>query len=116
MMSLAVLQQLNEEIATEAADENRLPYVPWDAAEVSRWQTCPVPNLGCYEPEGWEKTETNWFVDSTGQGSEREPALTWPQFRQELSEYVTEHPGHGIAITEEGEMQIVISAFRLVQE
>ena len=116
MMSLAVLQQRNEEIGTEAAQEDRWPYVPWSASEVAGWPTCPVPNLGYFEPEGWEKTDSSWFVDSTGQGAAWEPALTWPQFRQQLSEYVAEHPGHGIAITEEGEMQIVISAFRPVHE
>jgi hypothetical protein len=114
MMSLTVIRRVNADIAAEAARENRLPYMPWDAEEVERWTRCPLPNLGYYDPTGWERLETSWFVDKTGVGLDWEPALTWKQFRRQLSEYVAENPGHGFGIVEEGEFQCVVAAFRSV--
>ena len=72
------------------------------------------PNIGYFVPVGWEKTDANWFVDKTGVGEPWEPALTWKQFRQRLTGYILRHPGHGFAITEEGEFQVVVSAFKKV--
>lgn len=112
MMSLTVIRQMNEEIAAEAAQQDRRPYVPWDAEEVEHWTRCPLPNLGYFEPAGWERTEASWFVDKTGHGLAWEPAMTWRHFRQQLAQYVVENPGHGFAITEEGEFQLYVSAFR----
>jgi hypothetical protein len=51
-------------------------------------------------------------VDKTGYGLDWEPALTWQQFRRQLAGYLLRHPTHGFAVTEEGEFQIVVSAFR----
>jgi hypothetical protein len=50
-------------------------------------------------------------VDKTGRGYDWEPALTVEQFKQVLRDYVAENPGHGFAIVEEGEFQVVVSAF-----
>ena len=114
MMSLMAIRAVNEEIAVEAARQRRVPFVPWNSAEVEEWNRLRFPNLGYYEPPGWEKTETAWFIDKTGVGRSYEPALTLDQFRRQLADYVDENPGHGFAITEEGEFQAVISAFRPV--
>lgn len=111
-MSLTVIRQINEEIAAEAAQQDRRPYVPWDAEEVEHWTRCPLPNLGYFEPRDWEKTESTWFIDKSGVGLESEPALTWTQFRRKLADYVAENPGHGFGIVEEGEFQLYVSAFR----
>jgi hypothetical protein len=53
-------------------------------------------------------------VDKTGHGLDLEPALTWKQFRKRLVGYILRHPQDGFAITEEGEFQVVVSAFRRV--
>ena len=116
MMSLTVIRQINEEIAAEAAQAERLPYVPWDAEEVEHWKRCPVPNLGYFQPPGWERLEASWFIDKTGVGLDWEPALTWKQFRRRLAQYVADNPGHGFGIVEEGEFQCVVAAFRPVDE
>ena len=42
--------------------------------------------------------------------------MTWQQFRRQLVGYILRHPGHGFAITEEGEFQVVVSAFQRVEE
>jgi len=76
MMSLGAIIAINEEIAAEAAQEERIPFVPDRPENVDRWPPFPFPNLGYYEPPGWEATDEQWFVDATGHGAEDEPALT----------------------------------------
>jgi hypothetical protein len=111
-MSLEVIRYVNNEIARQAAKEGLVPYVPGSADEA----TSPFifPNIGYLKPRGWQRTGASWFVDKTGDGFDWEPALTWKQFRQRLAGYLLRHPGHGFAITEEGECQVVVSAFRKV--
>ena len=112
MMSLEVLAAVNNQIAREAAREGLVPYVPFTADEAETPFT--FPNIGNLEPAGWRKTGASWFVDKMGHGLDWEPALTWQQFRRRLAGYILRHPGHGFAITEEGEFQVVVSAFRRV--
>jgi hypothetical protein len=112
MMSVEVFIAVNNEIAQKAAREGLVPYVPISADEIESPFT--FPNIGSLEPEAWEKTGASWFVDKTGHGESWEPALTWRQFRRQLAGYILRHPGHGYAITEEGECQVVVSAFRRV--
>lgn len=111
MMSLETIIAINEEIAARAARRSLRPLVPNGPEDVDRWKTFPFPNLGYHEPEGWHKVES-WFIDKTGHGYEWEPALTQQQFREVLRDHITEHPGDGFAITEEGPFQAVVSAFR----
>jgi hypothetical protein len=112
MMSLEVLEAVNNEIARQAAREGLVPYVPVSADEAVTPFFCP--NIGSLQPRGWKKTDANWFVDKTGHGEPWELALTWRQFRRQLAGYLLRHPGHGFAVTEEGECQVVVSAFRRV--
>ena len=112
MMSLEVLEAVNNDIARKAARERLVPYIPENAAEVDTPFT--FPNIGTLKPLGWKRTGANWFCDKTGHGLETELALTWRQFRRQLAGYILRHPSHGFAITEEGECQVVVSAFRRV--
>jgi hypothetical protein len=112
MMSLEVLVAVNNEIAGKAAREGLVPYVPFTADEAIT--PFAFPNIGSLKPKGWQKTGASWFVDKTGHGETWEPALTWRQFRRQLAGYLLRHPGHGFAVTEEGECQVVVSAFRRV--
>lgn len=111
-MSLDVLRAVNAEIGLEAARKKRVPYVPFDATEPETWPPFPFPNLGGYLPPGWERTEAQWFVDTTGYGRESEPALTWRRFKDLIAAYVAEHPDHGYAVVEEGQFQVMIAALR----
>ena len=112
MMSLEVIVAVNRQIARQAATEGLVPYVPDSANEVDT--PFAFPNFGSLKPRGWKKTGTTWFVDKTGHGESWELALTWQQFRQQLTGYLLRHSGHGFAITEEGECQVVVSAFTRV--
>jgi hypothetical protein len=110
MMSLDVLVAVNNQIARKAAKQGLVPYVPFSADEAT--SPFAFPNIGTLKPRGWKKTGATWFVDKTGHGLDWEPALTWRQFRRQLAGYILRHPTHGFAITEEGEFQVVVSAFR----
>jgi hypothetical protein len=112
MMSVEVIIAVNNEIAQQAAREELIPYVPASADEVDTPFT--FPNIGSLKPRGWRKTGTSWFVDKWGHGLDWELALTWSQFRQQLAGYILRHPDYGFAITEEGECQVVVSAFKRV--
>ena len=112
MMSLKFLNAVNNEIARQAAREGLVPYVPFSPNEVDTPFFCP--NIGTLKPRGWRKTRATWFVDKTGHGESWELALTWKEFRRQMAGYILRHPGHGFAITEEGECQVVVSAFRRI--
>ena len=113
-MSLETIIALNEEIAAEAAKENLVPFVPHNEDDVERWPPFPFPNIGYHEPAGWERTDTDWFVDKTGVGLDWEPALSVRQFKRALSAHIDENPDDGFAIVEEGPFQVVVAAFRPV--
>jgi hypothetical protein len=112
MMSLEAIRRMNMEIAAEAAEQARIPYVPFAPDEVDYWPPFPIRNLGYHEPPDWVKTAQTWFVDKFGIGGEDEPALSLDQFKEEIRSYVAQHPGHGFGIVEEGEFQVVIAAFQ----
>ena len=110
MWSLEVIDHLNQQAAREARQRGAAPFVPAGPEAVENWP--PFPYLGDYDPPGWDRTEESWFVDKSGWGQEWEPALTWERLKQQLQEYIAENPWHGFAITEEGQFQLYITAFR----
>ena len=112
MMSVDVIVAVNNEIARKAAREGLMPYVPFSSDEITSPFFCP--NIGSLKPRGWRKTGEIWFVDKTGQGFDDEPSLTWQQFRRRLAGYILRHPQHGFAVTQEGEFQVVVSAFQRI--
>ena len=116
MMSLNVIVAVNDEIGRRAAQRNLVPYVPSEPDEVDRWRRLPFefPNIGSHEPNGWEQVES-WFVDKTGRGYEWELAITHRRLKEILRDYIAENPDHGYAVTEEGEFQVVVSAFQPVE-
>ena len=72
------------------------------------------PNIGSLKPRGWRKTKRSGSWTRPGHGEPWELALTWAQFRSRLAGYLLRHPGHGFAITEEGEHQVFVTAFRKI--
>ena len=111
MMSSMSIVALNEQTAAKAAKKNKRPFVPTPQAVRDRIFPKQIPNLGYYDPPGWEETDTTWFVDKTGM-DDRGPALSVDRFLDVFCEYAAEHPDHGYGITEEGEFQCYITAFR----
>ena len=78
---------------------------PDDAEE---WPPFPFPNLGRV-PDAWEFYE-RFFVEKTGLGRSSEPAMTVEEFRSRVRDHIMDHPGHGFAIIEEGQFQVIVAA------
>jgi len=103
MMSTATLSRLNNDVCAKAASKGLKPYVPFDQAEIDAFPPFPFPNLGGFEPEGWEEVG-RYFLDKTGT-DDSGPAMSLDHFKSMLT------PGVGYAIVEEGEYQVYIGEF-----
>jgi len=85
----------------------RTPYL-FKKEDRDHFPPFPFPNIGDFRPKGWELTES-YFVDSSGFGSDNEPALTVRQFLKKLQD------GFGYAIIEEGQFQVYVGEFKKVK-
>ena len=104
MFDLDTIRAMNRKQATGARRANVEPYVIESESEVDGFPPFPFPNIGDYRPKGW-KLVNKYFVDSSGFGSNDEPALTTEQFKRKLK------VGMGYAIIEEGQFQVYIGEF-----
>jgi len=104
MYDISTLQQMNREATEQASQENQEPYVIWDKAEIESFPPFPFPLLGDYVAPGWKMIH-EYFVDSSGFGTEDEPALTAEAFIKLLK------PGRGYGITGEGQFQVYVGEF-----
>ena len=87
------------------------PYMLESAESAKTLDSFPFPAMDI--PEDWEESEV-FFVDSSGFGSDYEPALTIDQFRDHLFDHATENPNDGYIITDEGQFQVYITAVRQI--
>ena len=73
-----------------------------------------IPNMGwdnCKAYDGKRKRVETLFVDSSGWGSEREPAMTVRAFKNKMSDLIREH-GHVYAGLEGiGQFQVYIAVW-----
>ena len=104
MMSLAQIAEESRKQARKAARLHKQPYI-FEEEDRAHLPPFPFPNIGDYRPKGWELVR-ELFVDSSGFGSESEPALTVERFIRELK------PGMGYAIIEAGEFQVYVGEFK----
>lgn len=111
MLSIQYIRAESDRAARLAAKAKKEPYVVYDEQEVESTSSWPFPFIGHYEPAGWEKLD-ELFVDSSGFGSESEPALTQRAFRAKLLEYVKASETYGFAITEVGQFQCYVGVFK----
>ena len=120
MMSLETIRAMSEEQSEKAAKDNSTPYVPFNADDVNRmpggdnWdgrRGFPFPNIGSYVPNGWVETGESFFVDSCGLGNDNEPALTHQQLNRELMKLVEDKRRVGLANSEVGQFQLVVSVY-----
>lgn len=102
MMGLSTIRAMNEERAREAREMRLQPMVYDGNPDTLR----KIPNMGNYRATkyGWRMVKT-YFVDSSGFGSESEPALTFEQFVRQAK------VGRGYAIIEAGQFQVYIGEF-----
>lgn len=116
MMSLGTIHALASGRVAGGV-EDREPYVPWDADEVDGYPPFPFPNIGSYEPEGWEEV-VRFFCDKTGWDYSG-GALTHVQLKERLKRTISEAVKLGrtvgFAIVEEGQFQLYVGAFLRVR-
>ena len=104
MYGLETIEAMNEE-ATKRAKVQRTKLYIATADNDKGVFSCPV--IGDYVPKGWTKT-AEYFVDSSGLGSEGESALTASQFLSRVKK------GRGYGITERGQFQVFVAEFKEV--
>ena len=108
MMSLSLINGMSRQQARKAAREGKHPFMLWPG-DKEKMPPFPFPNIGSYRPKGWELVDT-LFCDSSGMGSESEPALTVHQLIDALE------PGFGYAIIEEGQFQVYVGKFKKLEK
>lgn len=102
MISIETINQLSDERGRIARQQGLEPYLIDSLDEVG--PPFPFPHIGNHVPRGW-KIVDKLFVDSSGFGTEGEPALTVNQFLEKLE------VGKGYAIVEEGQFQVYVGVF-----
>lgn len=111
MMSVEHIVHENREAARRAAAENKTPFVFAEPSEVDPSKPLPIPYLGDYVPEGWERTAEH-FVDTSGAGREDEPALTAAQFVRVVLDAMAEATDVvGWAVTSVGQFQAHVGEY-----
>lgn len=111
MMSPATIRALGQAVARKAAREHKTPYMI-EADDLFDQDTLvralrSTPHLGTHRPKGYKLTD-QLFVDSSGYGSEDEPAFTFGQFCAKVRQNGV---GFGYGIIEEGQFQVVVGVF-----
>jgi len=102
MFSLQTINAMADRAAVKARRNKRAPYVAKCDGDDGVFK---MPNFGTYRNPRWELIQ-EFFVDSSGFGSDYEPALTVKRF---LSKVRT---GQGYAVIEQGQFQVVIGEFK----
>lgn len=114
MLSPSTIKRQNRERAERAARENLEPFVYFEPAEVAEHNGFPFPHIGDHRPEGWELVDVH-FVDATGLGTEREPALTVSTFADIVRRRIRESDRTvGWAVIEAGQFQVRVGEFQRV--
>uniref|UniRef100_A0A6M3LIJ0 Uncharacterized protein n=2 Tax=viral metagenome TaxID=1070528 RepID=A0A6M3LIJ0_9ZZZZ len=103
MYSLKTIKSMSREAAEIASEENLVPFIV-EKEDLYNIPPFPFPNLGDYVPTGWT-LDKEYFVDSSGFGSEEESALTASQFLKEIK------TGKGYALTECGQFQVYVGEY-----
>jgi hypothetical protein len=112
MLSIEYIEQEELKAAQRAAKEHKLPFVYWDKSEVEKRIPFPFPVLGNYIPKGWDRID-ELFCDSSGFGTEDEPALSVNGLIQKIEDYIDEYSEKtvGFALTQCGEFQTYVGVY-----
>ncbi len=109
MMDPRAIRDLADQAARKARRDGREPYGFFDASDVER-SARSIPFLGSYVPKGYRLVES-LFVDSSGFGTEGEPAMTFPAFIERVAKDVGEGNRYFYGITESGQFQVYIGVY-----
>lgn len=113
MWDLATIKYLNQKVGEEARLAGKEPLRLMSESALEKWPPFPVPHLGeaCEDvDEDYTRLET-LFVDSSGFGSDDEPALSMRQFKVRVQELFEEHGPLLLAIEEQGQFQLYVAVW-----
>ena len=115
MLSGAAIQAESDSAARRVAQNKRQPYVYWNVDEAGRREAGRnIPQLGDYQPEGWDE-QGELFVDSSGFGGAGELALSHVEFVEEVKRlirhYSEKNKRVGFGIGDVGQFQLYIRVF-----
>jgi len=131
MFSTATIEKLNRDAARRSRERGEVPTIP-KAGTSAKDQNLKIPSLGDRTPRGWKRVSpasvgcqalTNaadspdetygcLFVDSSGFGSESEPALTLRRVFTLMDEVNAIAPNrYGYAVVRTGQFQVSIGIF-----
>lgn len=110
MMSLQTLQYLNKQAARTSRRNGTVPVGIESLADLDRMPPFPFPMIGDRRPKGL-KLVTQWFVDTSGCGSDDEPALSISQLIAKLRDTWQYHPEYRYALIECGQFQGSLGVF-----
>jgi hypothetical protein len=112
---LETIRAINNEVGSDARMLGKEPLRLTSETELAAWPPFPIPHLGSacedFDEEG-ERVDT-LFVDSSGFGSDSEPALTMDQFKTRLQELLKEHGALDLAIEEQGQFQLYVAVWKV---
>lgn len=135
MMDIETIVALNKEQGRKAKRNSVKPtqFNEEDIQQAENGNITPIrkiTNLGNYIPKGWKRFNVNelkqklnlpfdWkfldngglFVDSSGFGSDNEPALSVNQFLQTVSKLFKIRNDLGFAICSEGQFQLTVGVY-----
>lgn len=116
MWDLETIKELNKRAQERAQELGLEPHHITSEVELLTMPPFPFPNIGADEVEAdkrWERIDT-LFVDSSGFGTDDEPALTIAQFIERLRELIRANRLTGIrcAIIEEGQFQLYVGVWK----
>jgi hypothetical protein len=106
MLSGNQIYEISYDLAVRASKSHKVPLAIWPE-DLSN-NNFQIPSLGEYRPAGY-RLETTLFVDSSGFGSEGEPALTIWAFKAYVQEHLNQ--AYHYAVIESGEFQVVVGVF-----
>ena len=113
MMDGRTIREMSQKAARQAARKHLCPLIVEKEDIPNLYEHLrEMPNFGDYRPKKWELVET-YFVDSSGFGSEGEPAWTIKRFLEHVSQQAEKGGGFGYALIEVGEFQVYIGEFTM---
>ena len=116
MWGLETIRRLNNLVGKEARLMGKETLRLTSEKELSAWPPFPIPHLGaaCEDFDGEGERVDTLFVDSSGLGSDDEPALSMRQFKARLQELLDEHGALDLAIEEQGQFQLYVAVGKVI--
>ena len=106
MMDIDTIVALNKEAGNKAKRHGIKPTKGWRRFDVNKWvEEWDLPYSFKFLDKG------GLFVDSSGFGSDNEPALTVDQLLDVMAQLLTQRSDLGFGIISEGQFQITIGVF-----